>query len=76
VSWDKANSDITSGRKFKWLRERRDGSSLRTTLLTQIKNFVLTDEGNLGVLHNTLQRQVLGEGLMPYKIARSAILGS
>lgn len=58
MSWDQTNPDITSGRKFKWLRERRDGSSPHTTLLTQIKNFILTDEGDIKTLHHTLKRQV------------------
>ena len=34
------------------------GSSPHTTLLNQIKNFVLTDEVDVRMLHNTLKRQV------------------
>ena len=37
-------------------------SSPHTTLLNQIKNFVLTDEVEVKSLHNTLQRQVNSQG--------------
>ena len=57
-SWDQVNLEVASSRKFKWLRERMGGSSPHTTLLNQIKNFVLTDEVDVRVLHNTLKRQV------------------
>lgn len=53
------NLEIASSRKFKWLRERMGGSSPHTTLLNQIKNFILTDEVDTRSLHNTLKRQVL-----------------
>lgn len=57
VSWDQTNPDIASGRKFKWLRERKGGSSPHTTLLMQIKNFILTSEVDITTLHHTLKRQ-------------------
>ena len=52
------NLEIASSRKFKWLRERKGGSSPHTTLLNQIKNFILTDEVDVRSLYNTLRRQV------------------
>ena len=57
-NWDQVNLEVASSRKFKWLRERMGGSSPHTTLLNQIKNFVLTDEVDIRMLHNTLKRQV------------------
>ena len=50
--------EIASSRKFKWLRERMVGSSPHTTLLNQIKNFVLTDEVDVNSLRSCLGRQV------------------
>ena len=52
------NLEIASSRKFKWLRERMVGSSPHTTLLNQIKNFVLTDEVDVNSLRSCLGRQV------------------
>ena len=54
MTWDEANPEIASGRKFKWLRERRVGS----TLLNQIKNFILAEEVDIKLLDQTLKRQV------------------
>jgi E3 ubiquitin-protein ligase HERC2 len=56
--WEQVNLEIASSRKFKWLRERMVGSSLHTTLLNQIKNFVLTDEVDVNSLRGCLGRQV------------------
>lgn len=56
--WEQVNLEIASSRKFKWLRERMFGSSPHTTLLNQIKNFVLTDEVDVTSLHSCLGRQV------------------
>ena len=53
------SNEIASSRKFKWLRERKGGSSPHTTLLTQIKNFILTDEVDIRSLHTTLKRQAI-----------------
>ena len=52
------NLEIASSRKFKWLRERMVGSSPHTTLLNQIKSFVLTDEVDVNSLRSCLGRQV------------------
>ena len=56
--WEQVNLEIASSRKFKWLRERMVGSSPHTTLLNQIKNFVLTDEVDVNSLRSCLGRQV------------------
>ncbi len=53
------SNQIASSRKFKWLRERKGGSSPHTTLLTQIKNLILTDEVNVRSLHLSLKRQAV-----------------
>ncbi len=57
--WDKMSNEIASSRKFKWLRERKGGSSPHTTLLTQVKNLILTDEVDIRSLHATLKRQAV-----------------
>ncbi len=53
------SNEIASSRKFKWLRGRKGSSSPHTTLLTQIKNFILTDEVDIRSLHTTLKRQAV-----------------
>ena len=50
--------DIVGGRKFKWLRDRMGGVSQSTQLLGQIKNFVLTEEVDVRLLHSTVKKQV------------------
>lgn len=57
-TWDSVSHEIVSSKKFKWLRERMGGHSLHTTLLHQMKNFVLSDEGDVKVLLGTLKTQV------------------
>lgn len=55
--WNEVSNEIASSRKFKWLRERKGGSSPHTTLLQQIKNFILTDEVDIHSMDTTLRRQ-------------------
>ena len=57
-TWDSVSDEIVSSKKFKWLRERMGGHSLHTTLLNQMKSFVVAEEGDAKGLLGTLQKQV------------------
>ena len=58
MSWDPVTLEITSSRKFRWLRERVGMSSHHTLLLNQIKNFIFTDDVDVNKLCTALKRQV------------------